>query len=257
MKEIFDNYRENPSEDVWRRLNERLDAEMPVSGSLDRRSRRKSWIWAAAAVAVLVIGGLAFFTLVRHNAGDGQNIAQVQKQPEKTQATTSDAPVVEPETAQVEVGNSEAESPAKVNPARKVSKTSGVKTPSAPVNIEQQSNSESKALLAKQLTEDPVLQTLSPDMVEWSAPVHLSIPNTFSPNKDSDGDFFVIDGVENYSSPKLVVQDKDNRVVYQSDDYNNSWNGENCPDGVYSYELTYSYNGIENQASGKVRIMRN
>ena len=38
MKEIFDNYRENPSEDVWRRLSERLDAEMPVSGSLDRRS---------------------------------------------------------------------------------------------------------------------------------------------------------------------------------------------------------------------------
>ena len=257
MKEIFDNYRENPSEDVWRRLNERLDAEMPVSGSLDRRSRRKSWIWAAAAVAVLVVGGLAFFTMVRHNAGDGQNIAQVQKQPEKTQATTSDTPVVETETVQAEVGNSEAESPAKVNPARKVSKTSDVKTPSAPVNIEQQSNSDSKALLAKQLTEDPVLQTLSPDMVEWSAPVHLSIPNTFSPNKDSDGDFFVIDGVENYSSPKLVVQDKDNRVVYQSDDYNNSWNGENCPDGVYSYELTYSYNGIENQASGKVRIMRN
>lgn len=256
MKEIFENYRENPSEDVWRRLSERLDAEMPVQNTVAGPSRKRSWIWAAAAVAVLMIGGIVFFTMVRHNAGDGQNIAQVQKQPEKTQSTTSDTPVVETETVQAEVGNPEAESPVKVNPARKVSKTSDVKTPSAPVNIEQQSNSASKALLAKQLTEDPVLQTLSPDMVEWSAPVHLSIPNTFSPNKDSDGDFFVIDGVENYSSPKLVVQDKDNRVVYQSDDYNNNWDGENCPEGVYSYELTYSYNGIESQASGTVRIIR-
>ena len=110
--------------------------------------------------------------------------------------------------------------------------------------------------LARQLAADPVLRNLSDDSVDWSLPVHLSIPNLFTPNNDGVNDLFVIEGLENYSSPKLAVRDKNNRVVYQSDAYKNNWGGENCPEGVYSYEFTFKYNGIESQATGKVRIIR-
>ena len=110
--------------------------------------------------------------------------------------------------------------------------------------------------LAKQLAADPVLKRLSDDGVDWSMPVHLSIPNLFTPNNDGVNDLFVIEGLENYSSPRLVVRDKNNKVVYQNNAYKNTWGGEDCPEGVYNYEFTFVYNGIENQAMGKVRIMR-
>jgi gliding motility-associated-like protein len=110
--------------------------------------------------------------------------------------------------------------------------------------------------LAKQLAADPVLRTLSDENVEWTPPTHLSIPNLFTPNGDGVNDMFVIEGLEGYSSPRLVVRDKNNRIVYQSANYRNNWDGGSCPEGVYSYEFTFTYQGIENQAVGKVRIMR-
>jgi len=110
--------------------------------------------------------------------------------------------------------------------------------------------------LAKQLAADPVLRTLSDENVEWTPPTHLSIPNLFTPNGDGVNDMFVIEGLEGYSSPRLVVRDKSNRIVYQSANYRNNWDGGSCPEGVYSYEFTFTYQGIENQAVGKVRIMR-
>ena len=110
--------------------------------------------------------------------------------------------------------------------------------------------------LAKQLAADPVLRTLSDENVEWTPPTHLSIPNLFTPNGDGVNDMFVIEGLESYSSPRLVVRDKNNRIVYQSANYRNNWDGGSCPEGVYSYEFTFTYQGIESQAVGKVRIMR-
>ena len=53
IKEILDNYSEQPSEEVWKRLSERLDAEMPVA-----RSRRTVWKWIAAAVTRAAIPSL-------------------------------------------------------------------------------------------------------------------------------------------------------------------------------------------------------
>ncbi|MBP5205785.1 MAG: hypothetical protein J6Z44_03230 [Bacteroidales bacterium] len=61
IKEILDNYSEQPSEEVWKRLSERLDAEMPVA-----RSRRTVWKWVAAAVGVVAVGGGLTFGLLRY-----------------------------------------------------------------------------------------------------------------------------------------------------------------------------------------------
>ena len=262
MKEIFENYRENPSEDVWRRLSERLDAEMPVQNTVAGPSRKRSWVWAAAAVAVLMIGGIVFFTMVHHNAGGGDNMAQNKTQQKAVMpsenAADENLAVVETvsENENVVAESSATKESPVVKPMEKDRGAVNGKGVSAPRTELHQTVQPSNLALARQLTEDPVLQTVAPDLVDWSAPTHLSIPNQFTPDDNSANGFFVIDGVENYSSPKLVVQDKNNRVVYQSDDYNNNWDGENCPEGVYSYELTYSYNGIESQASGTVRIIR-
>jgi len=61
------------------------------------------------------------------------------------------------------------------------------------------------------------------------------IPNMFTPNGDGKNDRFEILSIP-YGS-KFYVFNKWGSRVFASDNYDNSWDGENQPDGVYFYEL--------------------
>ena len=267
IKEILDNYREQPAEDVWNRLEARLDAEMPV-----RRTRNTVWKWVAIAVGVVAIGGGVAFGILRQSYHN-EDFAEVNKtgqtvetQPQEAVVETQNvvSPIEEESPSLVETRNGTSLQEEKPSSVAETHKTPSLQpeTPAKPVAKETpKTNVRQEVLppnstLAKQLAADPVLRSLSGENVEWTPPAHLSIPNLFTPNGDGVNDMFVIEGLEHYTSPKLVVRDKNNRVVYQSGSYQNSWDGSNCPDGVYSYEFTFAYNGIENQATGKVRIIR-
>ncbi len=63
------------------------------------------------------------------------------------------------------------------------------------------------------------------------------IPNLFTPNGDGvdKNQYFVINGLRDKST--LSVTNRWGALVYLSDDYDNSWDGKDCADGVYYYEL--------------------
>ena len=275
INDIFDNYDEQPSEELWNRLEARLDAEMPV-----REARRTVWKWVAAAAGVLAVIGGVTFGVLRHQHHN-EAIAEV-KGTEQTAAVQPQEAVVETQNVAVSqeiespsvvetqnvTSSQEVESPVVVEtrrgtslqeekPAVVVEKSHGTSSQTeSPKTKVRQEVLPPNSTLAKQLAADPVLRNLSEGDVEWAKPAHLSIPNLFTPNGDGVNDFFVIEGLEHYTSPKLVVRDKSNRIVYQSGSYQNKWDDGSCPDGIYSYEFTFTYNGIESQATGKVRIKR-
>jgi len=64
-------------------------------------------------------------------------------------------------------------------------------------------------------------------------PPTITIPNVFSPNGDGVNDFFVIRNLQLYDFRPLVIYNRWGNVVYQSEQYNNDWDGRGVPDGVY------------------------
>lgn len=260
LKNILDNYEEAPSEGMWSRLSERLDAEMPVGNSMAGRQWGSAWKWAAITLSVLAVGGGIAFGVLRHPREKQAVVAQETTKPsvieEKTAILSSENPVEETVAQTVaEVSEPAAKVPEKTLERKEESVPQQKETVTPKTNVRQEVLP-ANSTLAKQLAADPVLKDLSDENVAWTKPSHLSIPNLFTPNGDGVNDFFVIEGMELYSSPRLVVRDKNNRIVYQSGRYDNNWGGENCPDGLYNYEFTFIYSGIENQATGKVRIIR-
>lgn len=101
--------------------------------------------------------------------------------------------------------------------------------------------------------QDPVVQN---QVIPESVPVKITIPNIFTPNDDGYNDLFVIEGIENCTEPKLAVKNSSGKTIFQSSDYQNDWNAENCPDGVYIYLFTYKVNNIAEKMMGKVIIKR-
>ena len=99
-------------------------------------------------------------------------------------------------------------------------------------------------------------------------PVKLYIPNVFTPGTGDDAnEYFVITDdpdkqvVEEslskfYLSSHLVVFNRMGRTVYKADNYDNKWNGDNLPDGVYYYVLECVGAKSTDTFKGSVTIIR-
>ena len=65
------------------------------------------------------------------------------------------------------------------------------------------------------------------------------IPNILTPNGDNKNDIFFIDGLEQNS--RLIITNRYGDMLYESDNYDNSWNaiyrGSLLPEGTYWYSL--------------------
>lgn len=108
-------------------------------------------------------------------------------------------------------------------------------------------------------------------------PVNLFIPNVITPNGDGYNDYFMIkddpsatgDDSESKSAPsdylelgryyertELVIFNRWGRVVYQSNNYQNDWDGGNLPDGTYFYVLKCFGHTEDKTYQGSVTIFR-
>ncbi|MCB9230618.1 MAG: gliding motility-associated C-terminal domain-containing protein [Bacteroidia bacterium] len=89
----------------------------------------------------------------------------------------------------------------------------------------------------------------------------LIIPNLFTPNSDNVNDFFEIVGIEKYPNNKLVVYNRWGNLIYEKDQYDNSWDGRNIfnglplPDGGYVFIFKPGVEG-EDDIIGSVVIFR-
>lgn len=90
-------------------------------------------------------------------------------------------------------------------------------------------------------------------LVEFD-PCDLEIPNVITPNGDGINDRFVIEGLQNYPGSELRIYDRNNNSMYQSNDYNNDFDGEGLEEGVYYFILKVN-NNIQTVKKGTLHIV--
>ncbi|MBR6160267.1 MAG: gliding motility-associated C-terminal domain-containing protein [Bacteroidales bacterium] len=112
------------------------------------------------------------------------------------------------------------------------------------------------SVLSQNMQDDPVLQNLSEDAIDWTPPTKVEIPNVFTPNGDGINDRFVIKGIENCEKRQLEMRNQAGNIVFQSSRYENDWAGDNCPDGTYRYRFIFSNRNISQTLTGTVTILR-
>ena len=112
------------------------------------------------------------------------------------------------------------------------------------------------SIYSQNIQDDPVLQKMPEDAIDWTPPTKVEIPNVFTPNGDGINDNFIIKGIENCEKRQLEVRNQSGNIVFRSSHYENEWNGDNCPDGTYRFQLIYSSHNISQTLTGTVTIIR-
>jgi gliding motility-associated-like protein len=84
----------------------------------------------------------------------------------------------------------------------------------------------------------------------------IEVPNIITPNGDGSNDKFVIKNIEMVESSQVLIFNRWGKKVYESNNYQNDWDGDNLADGVYFYVIRYKTFLDEFEEKGSVTIMR-
>jgi gliding motility-associated-like protein len=97
--------------------------------------------------------------------------------------------------------------------------------------------------------------------ISWSNEIELDfenpidlIPNVITPNGDAENEFFVIPKLYLYPENYLNVVDRWGVTVYERRNYENNWNANSLPEGVYYYSLRLARNN--SVMKGWVQVVR-
>jgi len=132
------------------------------------------------------------------------------------------------------------------------------KSPTAPLT----NSSVKPALISQQtipqnLREDPVIQNMNQDeQLEIVNPIILEIPNVITPNGDGYNEKFVISGIEQCDKSRLIIRNKNGKIVYQTQGYENNWGADGLEAGIYYYQFYYTIHNIEETRSGTLTVIK-
>ena len=63
----------------------------------------------------------------------------------------------------------------------------------------------------------------------------LRVTNVFTPNGDVINEFFAIKNIDYFQNSRLEIFNRWGKLIYESNDYKNDWDGANFPSGTYFY----------------------
>lgn len=92
-------------------------------------------------------------------------------------------------------------------------------------------------------------------LVNMHAPF-IGIPNTFTPNGDGNNDEFRVDYIS-LQSFSITIVNRWGRVLYESDNPGQGWDGGDAPTGVYFYSIEATGpDGFNESKTGSIHLFR-
>lgn len=285
IRKSLENYREQPSEGCWESLSRQLDAlhQVPASSQTPltetaRATAAKTVLgstaakisMAAAAATGLIAGGLLLFSPEAEESMDsavGHPFVVLADSlpadmPSAVTAVESRATEETPSNTTFSEGipaylllESEDARPSGEKAHTTADSTRGyAPRPAATVA------GRTDATAAAERTETGRCRPAEKaDTVNRSAqPVQpeLRIPNVITPNGDNINDYFVIENLEMTEGNRLIIYNRYNKIIYERKNYENNWNADNLPEGIYLYWLSFEYAGHEFMRQGSIKVVR-
>lgn len=115
------------------------------------------------------------------------------------------------------------------------------------INNESSDNSE---IINSNIKTEEIIST------EFSSFDLLKRPNVFTPNGDGYNDFLVFENIELFPKNRLIIINSNGVKVLEQNQYNNSWDGINVPDGTYFYILEVNNGQKTISMYGSVQVLR-
>lgn len=102
---------------------------------------------------------------------------------------------------------------------------------------------------------EPACDQISGDNLVTIAESMLGIPNTFTPNGDGQNDEFRVSYIS-LKSYSIYIYNRWGRMVYQSDNPGDGWDGSGLETGVYLYIIEYtSTDGASHTERGTIHLL--
>lgn len=76
------------------------------------------------------------------------------------------------------------------------------------------------------------------DPIEIFIQCPVIVPNVFTPNGDAFNENFHVQNIEQYPGNNVKVFNRWGKLVFETNDYQNDWNGDNLTEGTYFYVIT-------------------
>lgn len=267
-KLLSDNLRnavDEPPAGAWESISERLAANSTAgaNSALSRASHRGLWVTAG----VLAVAAVATVALFQIGGDDKESAKTVQPQEIVAEAVISDvsdvAETKDYRTEQlvadknIEMSRPKNQTKAVVSDKDKSPSNTIVTTPqpvtgnaskttlvteqpqvnasaSVPASTTTQTNVKQEVKLQE---EQPAFVDSVSDGADNPTPQTLNVPNLITPNGDGYNDCWIIPDLEKYGTARVQIYNAQNRRVYSSNDYKNTFCGDNLPDGNYFYIL--------------------
>lgn len=105
--------------------------------------------------------------------------------------------------------------------------------------------------------------TITPVLTSWSNKAFLTfenpvvaVNNVITPNGDQKNEYFTIENLKPYPQKRVQIFNRYGSLIYESENYNNDWNGGNLSEGIYFYLIEYGRNSLSQKLNGYIQILK-
>ena len=284
IEELFKQQLENDTEEVspelWQRLEARMDASSAANAQSSANSANsvakvgkgistlgKSLIGIASA-AGLFAGGyliLSYDQTPQQLAQTPAETTTILMQEEPTAFCDNHAPLTEGQSSKATSLSADTLiAQASDEPAQATITEPVVQTPAAAQALatpeSKPAQSEAKKSEEKPKVEQPAqtaeITKAATKPIEALPAIKIRIPNVITPNNDGVNDFFAIHNLEDYPDNELIIFDRNNKVIFNVRGYQNDWDAQGIPQGVYFYNLAIKQGSNCKIFKGSINVIR-